>query len=93
MKTRTTMGSIVFKVDVVKDSSDIRIENPRYALIFTQRPVHVPEQGFVVLPAARWLAKGDSMPSSLSIPLARFVQDTRKLFSQQNKGTVTEYEF
>lgn len=93
MKTRTTMGSIVFKVDVVKDSSDIRIENPRYALIFTQRPVHVPEQGFTVLPAARWLAKGDSIPSSLSIPLTRFVQDTRKLFSQQNKGTVTEYEF
>ncbi len=94
MKTQTTMGSIIFKVDLVKNgTTDIRIENPRYALIFTRRPVHVPGGGFQVIPATRYLSEKDSVPSSLMIPLTRFVQDSRALFKQYNKGSVTEYSF
>ena len=93
MKTRETMGSIIFKVDIVKQGGRIYIESPRYALIFTQRPVHVPGKGFVVVPASRWVSKGDSIPASLLIPLSRFVQDSRRLFEQYNKGDITEYIF
>lgn len=93
MKTRETMGSIIFRVDIVKDKDRICIESPRYALIFTQRPVHIPDKGFTVIPASRWLSEGDSIPASLSFPLNRFVQDSRALFKQHNKGNVTEYIF
>lgn len=93
MKTRETMGSIIFRVDIVKEEDRIRIEDPRYALIFTQRPVHVPDKGFAVIPASRWLSKEDSVPASLSFPLNRFVQDSRSLFKQHNKGNIAEYIF
>lgn len=94
MKTRTTMGSIIFKVDVIKNDSDsIQIESPRYAFIFTQRPVHWPGRGFTVIPAVRSLTEVDSIPSSLAVPLTRFVKDSRSLFMKYNKGQITEYDF
>ena len=88
MSARRTDGGIMVRMELIKDSTT-RLNNSEYSLVWTARPVQSGKKNYQLLPVN---LPADSIPASARNSLKIFVNDTRALFSKQNRG-IKEYIF
>ena len=93
MKTQMTKGAIIFRMNIVKENDSIKIVNPEYAKIFTQRPDIVKGESFKVLPCDSTYIKNNITNTKLQTDMLIFSRETDKLFEKHNKGEISEYFF
>lgn len=79
-------GGILVTAKVRKSEGRAEVVSAGYLLHYTRRPNHGAGPGYEVLPAARTLERGDSLPASLREPLSRFVKETRSLLERHGQG-------
>lgn len=93
MKTQMTKGAIIFRINIVKENDSIKIVNPEYAKIFTQRPDVVKGEPFKVLPCDSMYIKNNITNIKQQTDMLIFSRETDKLFEKHNKGKISEYFF
>lgn len=93
MKTMMTQGGIIFKLNIVKDGDDIKIVNPRYAKIFTQRPDVVKGSHFKIIPCDSTYIKSDKLNNRVRESMRLFNNEADRVFKKYNKGDIKEYFF
>ena len=93
MRTQMTKGAIIFRMNLVKENDSIRIANPKYAKIFTQRPDIVKGEPYKILPCDSFYIKNNIKSIKLKSDMLIFSEETDKLFKKHNKGKIYEYFF
>lgn len=93
MKTKMTMGSIIFKLFVTKEQDKIKITSPQYSKIFTQRPDVVKNSNFAVIPCDSTTINNINLPQKLKQDMKIFNNEIDNLFNKHNKGEIIEYFF
>ena len=93
MKTQMTKGAIIFRMNLVKENDSIKIVNPKYAKIFTQRPDIVKGEPYKILPCDSSYIKNNITNTKLRTDMLVFSEETDKLFKKYNKGEINEYFF
>ena len=93
MKTQMTKGAIIFRMNLVKENNSIKIVNPKYAKIFTQRPEIVKGEPYKILPCDSTYIKNHVKSAKLKSDMLIFSEETDKLFKKHNKGNFSEYFF
>lgn len=93
MRTQMTKGAIIFKVNLVKENDYVKIVNPKYAKIFTQRPEVVKDAPFMVTPCDSSYIRNIKSNPILQNEMSVFNAEVDKLFKKYNKGIINEYFF
>lgn len=91
MKTKMTKGAIMFKLNLVKDRDSIKIINPRYTKIFTQRPDIIKGEPYKILPCDSSYIENNIKNTKLKNDMRIFNTETNKIFKKYNKGEIKEY--
>lgn len=91
MRTKMTMGAIIFRMELSKEGEKITINSPRYSKIFTQRPAIVPSSPFCIITADSATIKDYKLPQKLRLDVKAFSDGADEIFSNHNKGKVCEY--
>lgn len=89
MSNRRTDGGLLFKLELEKDSTAVRVAKCEYSLVWTSRPVLSQKKNFVLYPVSY---PADSLSVTERNHLKIFTNDARALFSKHNKG-IKEYTF
>ena len=93
MKTQMTKGAIIFRLSLIKENDSIKIVNPKYAKIFTQRPDVVKGEPYKILPCDNEYIQNNIKSQKLRDDMKLFISETDKLFKKHNKGKISEYFF
>ena len=93
MKTQMTKGAIIFRLNLIKENDSIKIVNPKYAKIFTQRPDVVKGEPYKILPCDNEYIQNNIKSQKLRDDMKLFISETDKLFKKHNKGKISEYFF
>ena len=93
MKTKMTQGAIMFRLNLIKEEDSIKIVNPRYTKIFTQRPDIIKEEPYKIIPCDSTYIQSNINNPKLKESIEIFSQETDKLFKKHNKGNINEYFF
>ena len=93
MKTQMTKGAIIFRLNLIKENDSIKIVNPKYAKIFTQRPDIVKGEPYKILPCDNEYIQNYVKNPKLRDDMKLFISETDKLFKKHNKGKISEYFF
>ena len=88
-----TQGAIMFRLNLIKEDGSIKIVNPRYTKIFTQRPDIVKGKPYKVIPCDSTYIQSNISNLKLKESIKIFNQETDKLFKKHNKGNISEYFF
>lgn len=89
MSARKTDGGLLFKLELMKDSTGISVSNCGYGLVWTARPILSKRKNYVLYPAS---IPTDSLSAEERNRLKIFINDTRELFRKHNRG-INEYIF
>ncbi|MCE8616064.1 CapA family protein [Bacteroides fragilis] len=89
MSARKTDGGLLFKLELMKDSTGISVSNCGYGLVWTARPILSKKKNYVLYPAS---IPTDSLSAEERNRLKIFINDTRELFRKHNRG-INEYIF
>lgn len=89
MSNRRTDGGLLFKLELKKDSTAVRVAKCEYSLVWTSRPVLSRKKNYVLYPVSY---PADSLSVTERNHLKIFTNDARALFSKHNKG-IKEYTF
>lgn len=93
MRTKMTKGAIIFRLNLVKENDTIKIVNPKYAKIFTQRPDVVKDAPFMIIPCNSSYIQNIIKNQTLKNEMSVFNDEADKLFKKYNKGEINEYFF
>lgn len=93
MRTKMTKGAIIFRLNIVKENDTIKIVNPRYAKIFTQRPDVVKNEPYKILPCDSTYINSCVTIPKLKEEMMIFNKETDRVFKKYNKGEINEYFF
>ncbi|MBR4119081.1 MAG: CapA family protein [Bacteroidales bacterium] len=93
MRTKMTKGAIIFRLNLVKENDSIKIVNPRYAKIFTQRPDIVKNEPYKILPCDSIYINNCVATPKLKEEMLIFNKETDRVFKKHNKGEINEYFF
>ncbi|MEG1643918.1 MAG: CapA family protein [Bacteroidales bacterium] len=91
MRTKMTMGAIIFKLNIEKDGEKVTINAPQYSKIFTQRPVAIQGSPFCIIAADSTTTNNNKLPLKLRSDIKIFSDEADRIFSNHNKGSVYEY--
>lgn len=89
MSNRRTDGGLLFKLELKKDSTAVRVAKCEYSLVWTSRPALSRKKNFVLYPVSY---PADSLSVTERNHLKIFTNDAHALFSKHNKG-IKEYTF
>lgn len=89
MSARKTDGGLLFKMELAKDTTSVRLDHCAYSLVWTARPVLSGKKPHILYPVNTPL---DSLPVGTHSHLKLFINDSRALFKKYNKE-VEEYFF
>lgn len=89
MSTRQTEGGAMFKLELTKRNSIVRVTGSHYCLVWTSRPALSGKKKFVLYPASGFWT--DLTPAEAN-HLKIFMNDARSLFDKHNIG-IDEYIF
>lgn len=89
MSNRRTDGGLLFKLELEKDSTAVRIAKCEYSMVWTSRPALSRKKNYVLYPVSY---PADSLSVTERNHLKIFTNDARALFSKHNKG-IKEYTF
>lgn len=91
MQTKMTMGSILFRFELEKRGDSVIISSPRFAKIFTRRPVHAPGMPYKVIAADSCNIKDEKFSRKLRFDMENFAAEADRVFRQNNSANVKEY--
>lgn len=93
MRTKMTKGAIIFRMNIVKENDSIKITNPKYAKIFTQRPDIIKDEPYKILPCNSSYIQNNITNPKLREDMILFNTEADNLFKKENKGKIYEYFF
>lgn len=91
MQTKMTMGGMIFRFELEKKGDSVIITSPRYAKIFTRRPVHAPGKPFKVIAADSMNMNNKMFSNKLKSDITNFATEADNLFRIHNSSNVKEY--
>lgn len=91
MQTKMTMGSIIFRFELEKKGDSVIISSPRYAKIFTQRPIHSAENSYKVIAADSCNMHNSALSQKLRFDIGNYATEADNIFRGNNSPNVKEY--